>query len=173
MLAHHLWLTTIWELLAAGQERSFDPKSEDLSSFEKKLTIWKSSKQTVSASHTSKKESVTSSGKGLPDPTLEGVDSFDKRASWWWTGQLPTRKMPSISCEHISRTRAEVDCTYWKPSFHSRHKTWLLRSFDCTNSISVPIQQLYITGTFTNSMKNQLWKWEDFDCMERYILTSR
>jgi hypothetical protein len=32
----------------------------------------------MSASHTSKKESVTSSGKGLPDPTLEGVDSFDK-----------------------------------------------------------------------------------------------
>lgn len=95
------------ELLAAGQERSFDPKDEDLSSFEETSLSENPTNNMTSASHTSKKEPGSSSGKGLPDPALEGVDSFDKVPG----DEQANIEENALSYEQVARTRAEVNCT--------------------------------------------------------------
>ncbi|XP_039779565.1 uncharacterized protein LOC120647016 isoform X3 [Panicum virgatum] len=95
--------------LAAGKERSFDPKDENPSNFQETSPYESLSNNLMcaSASHTSKKDSVTFSVKGFPDPSLEDVNSFDKISGDEQVNKSP--KENALGCEHIVRTQAEVN----------------------------------------------------------------
>ena len=95
--------------LAAGKERSFDPKDENPSNFQETSPYESLSNNLMcaSASHTSKKDSVTFSVKGFPDPSVEDVDTFDKISGDEQTNKSP--KENALDCEQIVRTQTEVD----------------------------------------------------------------
>ncbi|OEL20455.1 hypothetical protein BAE44_0018524 [Dichanthelium oligosanthes] len=94
---------------ATGQERSVDPKDANPSSFQEISPSESLSNNMTRASHTSKKESVTFSVKGFPDPSLEGSDGFDKVSGDEWANK--SLKESAYGCDHRAITRAEVSCT--------------------------------------------------------------
>ncbi|KAG2655199.1 hypothetical protein PVAP13_1NG546401 [Panicum virgatum] len=61
----------------------------------------------ASASHTSKKDSVTFSVKAFPDPSVEDVDTFDKISGDEQSNKSP--KENALDCEQIVRTQTEVN----------------------------------------------------------------